>query len=222
MSERNKTKAKLLTQSDSYYLDAKGYVDLRSSDKASTATWRIIAFVLAFITALAVSGLIFIGSQTKFIPMVFYTDSKGAMQYGGVASDHLKITQPMLANQLADYIISLRQIPQDMDLKNQYMRKIKMMSTNELFSNNIIPMIKERYTKNIGVTVKVTIRNVLPIGQNTWQLDWEEAIDTRLIGKFKGTVTFTINPSIFDPAILLYDPLGIVISDVNINQEVGG
>ncbi|MCC2645156.1 MAG: conjugal transfer protein TrbF, partial [Burkholderiales bacterium] len=154
------------------------------------------------------------------IPMVYMADSKGGLTYSGVVTDVLRITQPMLANQLKDYIIDLRQIPQDIELKDQYMRKVKMMSTPDLFTNSVIPMIKNRYTANEGKTLKVTIKNILPISKNTWQIDWEEQVGDMPADRFKGTVTFTLNQDIVDPAILLYDPLGIVVSDININQEI--
>jgi type IV secretion system protein VirB5 len=212
--------SKIIKADNPYFNEIKGYRDLRATDKVSrTIGWVFGVFGLT-IGAICCIGMIFIGSKSKFIPMVYIADSHGGLVYSGVATDPLKITQPMLANQLADYIVSLRQIPQDMDLKNQYMRKIKIMSAPDLFSNTIIPMVKDRYMGNVGKTVKVAIRNIIPISKNTWQLDWDEKIGELPDNRFKGTITFTLNPNITDPAVLLYDPLGIVVNDININQEI--
>ncbi|MCC2624354.1 MAG: Conjugal transfer protein [Burkholderiales bacterium] len=216
----NLNSSKLLTRENPYFNEIKGYMDLRTADKISRSMgWFFGVFGLT-IALICSCGMIYIGSKSKYIPMVYMADAHGGLTYSGVATDVLKITQPMLANQLKDYIVDLRQIPQDTELKSQYMRKVKMMSTAELFTNSIIPTVKDRYIANTGKTVKVTIKNVLPISKNTWQVDWEEQSGDLPADKFKGTITFTLNQNIEDPAVLLYDPLGIVVSDININQEV--
>ncbi len=215
-----KSKSTLITKTHPYFNEIKGYRDLRDADKVSRSMGFFFGVFGLTIGAICCAGMIFIGSKSKFVPMVFIADSHGGLVYSGVVTDTLKINQPMLANQLADYIVSLRQIPQDMELKNQYMRKVKMMSTADLFTNTVIPMIQDRYMANVGKTVKISVKNIIPIGKSTWQLDWEEKIGELPANRFKGTLTFTLNPKIVDPAVLLYDPLGIVVSDININQEV--
>lgn len=212
--------SKFVTRENPYFNEIKGYRDLRAADKISRSMgWFFGVFGLT-IAAVCCCGMIYIGSKSKYIPMVYMANSNGGLTYSGVATDVLKITQPMLANQLKDFIIDLRQIPQDTELKNQYMHKVKMMSTSDLFTNSIIPMVKDRYIANSGKTIKVTIKNVLPISKNTWQVDWEEQNGDMPADKFKGSITFTLNQNIDDPEVLLYDPLGIVVSDININQEV--
>lgn len=203
-----------------YFAEIKGYLDQRDYFKSIAATWRTLCFVLAIITLIAVSGGIWIGAKSKFVPMVFYTDSSGSMQFGGIASDNLRITNSMIANQISDYLIAARQVPIDMDIKSQYLDKVKMMSNNQVYENVVLPMITDRYVQNMGQTIKVKIRNVIPISKTAYQIDWEELKDNRLIGKFKSTISFTMNLDFSDPAVALNDPLGIVINDININQEV--
>lgn len=203
-----------------YFSEIKGYLDQRDYFKSVAATWRTLCFVLALITLIAVSGGIWIGSKSKFVPMVFYTDSSGSMQFGGIASDNLRITNSMVANQISDYLIAARQVPVDMDIKSQYLDKVKMMSNNQVYENIVLPMITDRYVQNVGQTIKVKIRNVIPISKTAYEIDWEELKAGKLIGKFKSTISFTMNSDFSDPAVALNDPLGIVINDININQEV--
>lgn len=203
-----------------YFNEMKGYVDQRDSLKASVNSWKTVALLTSVVSIFAVSGMIYIGAKSKFIPMVFYTDTSGAMQFGGLASDNLRITQPMIANQLAEYVISLRQIPLDLEIKTEYLNKLKMMSNSKIYSDVIYPMVKDRYVSNVDKTIKVKIRNVIPIGKSTYQIDWDETMGQRIIGKYKSSITFSMNNNFTDPAVALYDPLGIVVNDVNINQEV--
>ncbi len=200
--------------------DMKGYIDKYNHALSTAAAWKTIAFTLAIALIMAIGGLTYIGSKSKYIPMVFYTDNSGAMQFGGVVSENLRITEPMIANQMNDYLVALRQIPKDIEIKNEYMAKVKMMSTTQVFDNIVIPMIKDRYTANIDQTIKVKVRNVLPIAKDTYQIDWDEILNQKVIGRFKGSFKFALNPDLNDPVVKLYDPLGIVVSDININQEV--
>ncbi len=212
--------SKTIPKAHPYYEEIKGYRDLRDADKISRSMgWFFGVFGLT-VALICVIGVIFIGSKSKFIPMVFIADSHGGLVYSGIVTDQLQNPQPYIANQLQEYIVNLRQVPQDVVLKDQYMHKVKMMSTHELFTNTVIPMITDRYMNNIGKTVKVSIRNTIQISKNTWQLDWDEKVGEMPSNRFKGAITFSLDPAITDPAILLYDPLGMVISDININQEV--
>ena len=210
------------TSENPYFGDLKGYLDLRSRDRASAAMWRNIAFILSFIVILAVSGIIYVASLGKYVPMVFYTDTNGAMVFGGIANQKLVITEPMIANQLADYLISLRQLPIDDDLRNEYLRKVKMMTKPSLFDNTLVPQITERYKSNVGQSIKVKVTNVYPTnsGKTTWTVEWNELLNSRVLGSYKAAITMSMDSSITDPLILLVDPLGIVVTDINISQEI--
>lgn len=205
-----------------YFGDFKGYLDLRSRDRASAAMWRNISFIQSVINILLVAGLIYIASLSKYVPMVFYTDQNGAMVFGGIANQRLVITEPMIANQLADYLIALRQLPIDDDLRNEYLRKVKMMTKPSLFDNTLVPAITERYKSNVGQSIKVKVTNVYPTntGKTTWTVEWNELLNSRVQGSYKAAITMSMDSSITDPLILLIDPLGIVVTDINISQEI--
>ena len=75
-----------------YFQEKKGYVDLRGNDKLDKATYKIIAMVCLGITTLAVSGMIYIGAKSKFIPMLYKESNQGGLTFVGFASDSLKLT----------------------------------------------------------------------------------------------------------------------------------
>lgn len=209
-----------VTKDNPYFKELSGFRDLRANDKVTRAALTNIIYFLLLVILVLVIGITIIGTQSKIKTMVFMSDSKGALAYGGFAEDKLKITSPMIANQLADYLIALRQIPQDMDLKNAYLLRVKAMSTPELFNSSIIPMIKQRYANLKGNTIKVTVHSILPIGKYSWQIDWDEVSGNNPKVKYKGNITFMMNPNINDQRLLLINPLGIIVSDFNYNQEM--
>ena len=123
--------------------------------------------------------------------------------------------------ELADFIISLRQVPIDNELRGQYVRKVKMMSTASLFLNQLAPMLREEYQNSGTRTIKVDITSVLPVNKETWDLEWKESIDGKESGKYKAMISYSRDTSIKDPTIMIYNPLGIIVKDVNINKEIG-
>ncbi len=203
-----------------YFQEKKGYVDLRGNDKLDKATYKVIAIVCLGIATIAISGMIYIGSKSKFIPMLYKESNEGGLTFVGYASDPLKLTNNMIGNQLVGYIEALRRVPQDLDLKNDYSKRVRMMTNPSLFDNILVNMLIERYTNNVGKAVMVTVKNVLPIGKNTWQLDWDESTSGVVLGRYKGSITFNMQKDLIDPTKLIYDPLGIVVTDVSISPEL--
>ena len=203
-----------------YFQEKKGYVDLRGNDKLDKATYKIIAMVCLGITTLAVSGMIYIGAKSKFIPMLYKESNQGGLTFVGFASDSLKLTNNMIGNQLVGYIEALRRVPQDVDLKNDYSKRVRRMTATQLFDNVLVNTLIERYTDNVGKTVMVTVKNVLPISKNTWQLDGDESTDGVVLGRYKCSITFNMQKDLIDATKLIYDPLGIVVTDVSISPEL--
>ena len=124
--------------------------------------------------------------------MLYKESNQGGLTFVGFASDSLKLTNNMIGNQLVGYIEALRRVPQDVDLKNDYSKRVRMMTATQLFDNVLVNTLIERYTDNVGKTVMVTVKNVLPISKNTWQLDWDESTDGVVLGRYKCSITFKV------------------------------
>jgi type IV secretory pathway TrbF-like protein len=207
-----------LDSNNPYINEIKGYLDLRSYDRVTIAAQRNIIFILMVIVLATVIGLIYIGKASKFIPMVFYTDRNGAMFYGGIATEKLEVTEPMVANQLAQYIQGLREVPKDIAVRTEDVRKVLMMSTPTLYSQIATPNFELRYKEDAPL-VYIKIKNVLPLSANAYQIDWEENSDNR-ITTWRASISFTMDNEINDPKVRLYNPLGILVNGININQEI--
>ena len=206
--------------SNPYFTEKKGYVDLRANDKLDKATYKVITFISLFIAILAVCGCIYVGTKSKFIPMIYKENSQGGIMFVGYPDGPLRITSNMIGNQIAEYIIAARRIPQDMDLKTEDSKKVKSMTAQTLFSSYVQNMLISRYELYANKTLKITIRNILPTGKNTWQMDWDENSDGTFIGKYKASITFTLQNDLTDPAKLLNNPLGLVVTDLNISPYI--
>lgn len=207
-----------LDPNNPYHNEIKGYLDLRSYDRVTIAAQRNVILILLLIVLSTVIGLIYIGKASKFIPMVFYTDRNGAMVYGGIATEKLDVSEPMIANQLAQYIQGLREVPKDIAIRTEDVRKVKMMSDNEVYNQIATPTFELRYKEDAPL-VYIKIKNVFPISATAYQIDWEEQSNGN-VTRWKSSVSFTLDNEITDPKVRLYNPLGILVNGVNINQEI--
>lgn len=213
------TDIKQVNSSNPYFNEIKGYLDLRSYDRVTIAAQRNAILLLIIVILFCIVGLIWIGKSSKFIPMVFYTDRNGSMVYGGIATEKLEISQPMVENQLARYIEGLRQVPTDLSVRTEYVRKVKMLSDTDVYDQVAVPTFENRY-KDGAPNIYVTIRNIIPVDANTYQVDWDETANKVAVTTWKAMISFTMDNEIDDPQVRLYNPLGIQITGLNINQEI--
>ncbi|MBY0244297.1 MAG: type IV secretion system protein [Sphingobacteriaceae bacterium] len=222
ISENNPTKKDLynIPLDHPYYHEIMGYLDLRSYDLVTIAAQRNAILLLIIVILFLVTGITWIGVKSKFIPMVFYTDRNGSMVYGGIATEKLVITEPMVEDQLVRYIEALRQVPTDLAVRTEYVRKVKMLSDSSVYHDVAVPTFEERY-KEGAPNIYIKIRNILPINDTAYQIDWDETVaGSPITISWKASISFTMNNEIDDPLIRIYNPLGIQINGLNINQEI--
>lgn len=202
-----------------YFDGRKDWNDKNAMYKANASMWRIFGLANMFVTLVAVVGMIYAAQLPDVVPYLFKEDASGGITALGIPNTIMKVDNRMLANQMASFIIALRQVPIDTELRKNYVRRVKMMSTVQLFTNVLAPMLKEEY-KNQG-SIKVDINTVIPVNKTTWEIDWTEYTNTVPIGKYKSTLTYTRDLTIKDPTLMIFNPLGLIIKDVNINQVIG-
>ena len=83
-------------------------------------------------------------------------------------------------------------------------------------------MLKEEYA-NIGTgTQSITINSVFPVSKDTWEIDWTEYKNSSQSGKYKAIINYARNPvPIKDPTEIVWNPIGLLVKDISINQVIG-
>lgn len=163
----------------------------------------------------------------------------------GVADQEMHINRQMIANQIAGFIIGLRQVPTSVEIKKRYVTRVEMMSTPALFHNILANMLKDSYAKAGNDEVMITIKSIIPLTKNTWELNWIETSanaptnstanlannmnnvnsdatsSKTVIGEYKATLTIELSKEFKNSSTLIYNPLGLVVTDININKVIG-
>lgn len=204
-----------------YFTNLQGYQNILDKERAEKSSWKVMALFSNFITLVAVCGAIYLGQLPDVIPMMFMQDGSGRLTALGLANEPMKIDNKMLANQLSEFIISLRQVPTSVEIKTQYVTRIKFMSTPTLFVNKFAPMLTQTYKDAAGKEIIVHPTAIYPVGKNnTWEIDWYETIDEQKIGSFIAIVSMDRSKEFKSAEAMVYNPLGLVITDININKEL--
>jgi type IV secretion system protein VirB5 len=147
--------------------------------------WQVVGLISLLIALSAVGGIIHIGSESKFIPLVFQQDADGNT-ISVTRAD--QIPQAKVADYrtaVANFITDIRMVTPDVELQ----RKAVLQTYSYLASNDPATTKANQYlngsaennpfNRAVNETVSVDIRSVLQQSKDTWQIDWMETIRNR-------------------------------------------
>ena len=205
-----------------YFNNRKGFTDRLDAERANTASWKFIAWFSNLITLIAVIGCIYAANLPDIVPFIFKEDGSGGLTAMGIASQEMHVNKQMVANQIGAFLIGLREVPTSVEIKKRYVTRVQMMSTQQLFHNVLAKMLKESYLKAGTGEVTITLKSIIPIAKNTWELDWTEAgTNGNSLGEYKATLSIELSKEFKNSSALIYNPIGLVVTDININKVIG-
>ncbi len=205
-----------------YFSNRKGFNDRLDAERANTASWKFIALFSNLVTLIAVIGCIYAANLPNVVPFIFKEDGSGGLTAMGIANQRMQVNSQMVANQLGSFIVALREVPTSVEIKKRYVTRVQMMSSHALFHNVLTKMLKDSYLKAGNTEVIVTFKSIMPLSKNTWEIDWTEAnTNGTSLGNFKAMITVELSKEFKNSSALIFNPLGLVITDIMINQGIG-
>ncbi len=205
-----------------YFNNRKGFADSLNAERANTASWKFIAIFSNLITLIAVIGYFHIASLPHTRAFIFKEDGSGGLTAMGIASQEMHINKQMVANQISAFLIGLREVPISLEIKRRYVTRVQMMSTPELFHNVLAKMLKESYLKAGNSEVTITLKSIMPIAKDTWEVSWTETgTNGNNLGEYKATLSIELSKEFKNSSALIYNPIGLVVTDININKVIG-
>lgn len=207
------------------YLHARREWDERYGDLLSrTRNWQLIAITSIATAALAVAGIAWIGSQSKIQPFVVAVDQLGnpvAVARPQALARGAQLDERVIRSQLATFIFNSRTLLSD--IQGQ---QVLFDRTFAMIDQAVAPMMTTHLRDTLtpaqrnGTTVSVQIRSVIPISNDTWQIDWSET--TQQIGasatpqQWRALVTVSLSDEIAsDPTRSIWNPFGLVVRQLS-------
>ncbi|AUH71139.1 MULTISPECIES: conjugal transfer protein TrbF [Legionella] len=181
---RLKNKKNNLT--DNPYLNAKRAWNFHTAGlMKSLQIWQLVSLGSLLITLAALGGLITIGSQSKFIPLVFQQDASGntlsvtrADRVGEAVIDDYRAAA-------AHFIENIRMVSVDVALQKKAVFQVySYLNQNDAALTKVQEFYSDKQHSNpfdraAHELVSIEIRSVLQESSDTWQVDWVETVRNR-------------------------------------------
>jgi len=215
------------------YLDARRHWNSHV-DRAFSGRHALQLLVVAslLIGLGGVAGVIYVGSQSKYVPYVIEVDKLGEAVAVGPAQPAAPADQRVVRASLASFISSARLVTPDLDVQRRAvftvyaMLKTKDPATvkmNEHLNGSEETSVFNRSKK---VTVSTDIETVLPISSTAWQVEWQETTrdrDGSMIGRpipMRAVLEVYTSPTLqARESDIQRNPLGIYVRDFNWQQR---
>ncbi|AAF85612.1 conjugal transfer protein TrbF (plasmid) [Xylella fastidiosa] len=181
----------------------------------------------------AVGGMTYIGSQSKFIPLVFQQDGSGNT-ISMTRPDHIPEARvDDYRTAVSDFITNIRLVTPDAGLQH----KAVLKTYGYLVPNDPATLKTKEYLNGTKETnpfnraanemVNVDVKSVLQQSKDTWQIDWQETVRGR-DGSLKGApymmralVTIYQNKDTeVKPEKMLINPHFIFVKDYNWSKQL--
>lgn len=196
---------------------------------------RNIGFGIGFggllVAALAVGGLVHIGSQSKFVPYVIEVEHFGRPAAVSRADSAEAPLPRVMAAQMAEWVSNMRTVTTDSLLQKSNVYKAYALlpdsapsrfKADEWFSgkgeSGANPF--ERAARG---TVEAIIQKPLPVSPDTWSVDWEEVERDRegkinKSSRYRVMLTVVVTPPETEDQILV-NPTGLTVTDFTWSKQ---
>lgn len=200
----------------------------------SLQLWQFVSLASLLIAVTAVSGIIAIGSQSRFIPLVFQQDAQGNTLSVTRADRVQEATVDDMRTAVAHFIENIRMVTPDVDLQRKAVLQVyayldgqdaAVAKVNQFYQDN---QESNPFVRAATETVSVDIRAILQQSPHTWQVDWTETVRNRdgslkeKPAAMKALVTVYQNGELLDASnpTLLRNPHLLLVRDFNWSREM--
>jgi type IV secretory pathway TrbF-like protein len=215
----NKTTNTYLNQ-----LEEDGWNDIRAYHIASESAWRIVAILAIITLAVVAVYAMYVVNLDKHKTLIFEKDSQGNITTLGLASKTFNVDNKIIAHQLANFILALREVPREPTLKRRNIDQVHKMIDSKI-RERVDQLLINQYTGAVDKQIMVQIKSIVPLKEGkSWSLHWLEETqgsNGEVIKQqnFSTIVTF-VQASSVDPVIQLANPIGLFITYVYPAQDI--
>jgi len=168
------------------YLNARRtWNDRTSSIVSSRNMWQLLGILSLMIALAGVGGIIYIGSQSRFVPYVVEVDKLGQAAAVAPAQLAAAVDPRVVHAAVASFISDARLVTPDIALQRKAVfRLYSMLSANDpatAKSNEWLNGTAESspFARAVKETVSIEILSVIPQTPDTWQVEWMESVHDR-------------------------------------------
>ena len=205
----------------SSYADARQeWLDRYGLAMHNARRWQRFAFIALGISAVSVTGVIVLATQSQIVPYVVEIDAGSAEPIRTYRADELDPTSPAIYRSvLSRWIMDLRLVSSDGYLQRDAVGRVYAFLSE---SHPAFNAVGEWYRKNVpfaraqDATIVVEIGQVLRRTDQTWQITWKEkprSRDGRSRPAERWIGTITVARGAVTENTILKNPFGIYMRE---------
>lgn len=173
-------------EDDNPYLSARRtWNDQSAANVANRQMWQMLGILAMMIALSGVGGMIYIGSQSKFVPYVVEVDKLGQAAAVAPAQRASDADPRVVHAAVASFINDARLVTPDIALQRKAVfRLYSMLSSNDPATAKANEWLNgtedsSPFKRAVKETISIDILSVIPQTPDTWQVDWMETIRDR-------------------------------------------
>jgi type IV secretory pathway TrbF-like protein len=195
---------------------SESYANYIAREKA----WKVTALLAIGVALVCAGGMAYLGAQNKMIPYVVAVNQLGDALPVHRADVAGKPDTRIIRAQLARWIENVRSLYQDAGAERaNFTSAYSMIRKNDAAYNTLNAYFTENdpFKRAASVGASVEISTVLPISEDTWQVQWMEKVHStkgELISAtpMQANLTIALDPPTEESA-LLKNPMGVYITN---------
>jgi type IV secretion system protein VirB5 len=189
--------------------------------------WRTVAIFCAIAAAVSVSGIAYIGAQSKIVPYVVEVDKLGAVAAVARADRATAVDARVIKAFLVRFVTDWRTVTIDRQAqKTAIDRLYAMLPGGSIALGKLNEHFKAHNPFGLAATesVAVAVTNLLLISDQTWQVEWQETTRDRRGAvqstvRMKASIIVGVKPPT-EESLILINPLGVYVTDLNWSQQL--
>ena len=200
---------------------------------ASRQLWQVVALLSLLIALASAGGMVYIASQSRFVPYVVEVDKLGQAMAVAPAQRAAPVDARVVHAAVASFISDLRTVTPDVALQRKAVfRAYAMLSSSDAATAKANEWLNgtedsSPFKRAAKETVSTEIVSVIPQTPDTWQVDWVETVRDRQ-GVMKGqparmrvlvtVYTVPATPQTTEEQVR-NNPLGIYVRDFSWSRQ---
>lgn len=188
----------------------------------AAAAWRIVGVTGMLLAVISTSYALYQSSQVKLVPYIVEVDRLGTAVNAGFPQQIEYADARVVRATLGNFMTNFRSVTPDAVVQKGYIdRTYALLRTSDPATEKINGWFRSNspFEKARAATVAVEVNNIVPLSNQSYQIDWTEYERDRKgketgVRRFRAVATVVLTPP-QDEAVIRLNPIGLYIRDLD-------
>ena len=211
------------TPPDNPYLAARQeWTERYGSYVRAASSWRIVGITGMLLAVISTTYALYQSTQVKLVPYIVEVDKLGSAVSAGFPQQIEYADPRVVRATLGDFLSNFRSVTPDAVVQKGYIdRTYALLRTSDPATEKVNNWFRSNspFEKARAATVAVEVNNIVPLSNQSYQIDWTEYERDRkgketAVRRFRAVATVVLTPP-QDEAVIRLNPIGLYIRDLD-------